>query len=218
MSSSLVKTHSLPTACSNCRRAPAQSRLPTPGGIAIDYSLLAAGGEPSTRVLWVRILTILRRDVQYLFGGDKCRLSMSRIPPMDLRHLRAFVAAAEERSFTKASQRLHISRPPLSRYIRQLEDELDLTLFVRSRNGVELTAEGRVLFEKALSLLRRLRELQAFFLPQRQNREQEDDSPFYCARKSPVAGPPVRGIRLAGRQSSKGRLAARIGERSGESA
>jgi DNA-binding transcriptional LysR family regulator len=70
---------------------------------------------------------------------------------MDLRHLRAFVAVAEESSFTRAARRLHLSQPPLSRHVRQLEDELGVTLFVRRRDGIELTAEGRVLLEKARS-------------------------------------------------------------------
>jgi DNA-binding transcriptional LysR family regulator len=56
---------------------------------------------------------------------------------------------AEERSFTKAAQRLHLSQPPLSRHVRQLEDELGVTLFVRHRDGIELTGEGRLLLEKA---------------------------------------------------------------------
>lgn len=68
---------------------------------------------------------------------------------MDLRHISAFVAVAEERSFTRASRRLHISQPPLSRHVRQLEEELGVVLFVRRRDGIELTAEGRVLLEKA---------------------------------------------------------------------
>ena len=68
---------------------------------------------------------------------------------MDFRHLRAFVTVAEERSFTKASQRLHLSQPPLTRQIRQLEDELGVTLFVRRRTGIEVTPEGRCLLEKA---------------------------------------------------------------------
>jgi DNA-binding transcriptional LysR family regulator len=68
---------------------------------------------------------------------------------VDLRHLRAFVAVAEESSFTKAARRLHLSQPPLSRQIRQLEGELGVTLFVRHRDRIELTSEGRVLLEKA---------------------------------------------------------------------
>ena len=68
---------------------------------------------------------------------------------MDFRHLRAFIAVAEESSVTKAAARLHISQPPLSRHIRQLEEELGITLFLRHRQGVKLTEEGHSLLEKA---------------------------------------------------------------------
>lgn len=68
---------------------------------------------------------------------------------MDFRHLRAFIAVAEESSVTKAAARLHISQPPLSRHIRQLEEELGITLFVRHRQGVRLTEAGTGLLEKA---------------------------------------------------------------------
>jgi len=68
---------------------------------------------------------------------------------MDFRHLRAFIAVAEESSVTKAAARLHISQPPLSRHIRQLEEELGMTLFVRHRQGVRLTDAGAALLEKA---------------------------------------------------------------------
>ncbi len=61
---------------------------------------------------------------------------------MDFRHLRAFITVAEESSVTKAAERLHISQPPLSRHIKQLEDELGITLFVRHRQGVTLTDAG----------------------------------------------------------------------------
>jgi len=68
---------------------------------------------------------------------------------MDFRHIRAFIAVADALSVTKAAERLHISQPPLSRHIHQLEEELGLTLFLRHRHGVTLTEEGRRLLEKA---------------------------------------------------------------------
>jgi DNA-binding transcriptional LysR family regulator len=72
---------------------------------------------------------------------------------MDLRHLRAFVAVAESRSFSKAARRLHLSQPPLSRHIRQLEEEIGVKLFMRTTSGVELTREGVLLLEKARIVL-----------------------------------------------------------------
>lgn len=71
---------------------------------------------------------------------------------MDLRHLNAFLAVAEELSVTRAAARLHMSQPPLSRAIRQLEEELGVTLFVRHRHGVTLTDQGRQLLDAARRL------------------------------------------------------------------
>jgi DNA-binding transcriptional LysR family regulator len=71
---------------------------------------------------------------------------------MDFRHIKAFIAVADALSVTKAAERLHISQPPLSRHIHQLEEELGLTLFLRHRHGVTLTDDGRRLLEQARAL------------------------------------------------------------------
>jgi DNA-binding transcriptional LysR family regulator len=63
---------------------------------------------------------------------------------MELRHLRCFIAVAEEGSFTLAAdKRLYTTQPSLSRQIRALEDEVGTRLITRGAHGIELTAAGR---------------------------------------------------------------------------
>jgi DNA-binding transcriptional LysR family regulator len=71
---------------------------------------------------------------------------------MNLRHVRAFVVVAEELSFTNAARRLHISQPPLSRQIQQLEREVGAKLFIRRPQRIELTDRGTLLLEEARRL------------------------------------------------------------------
>src|SRR2546421_10364896 len=94
---------------------------------------------------WWRGPSILCRLVSYLGGMGHA---------MELRHLRYFVAVAEEGSLTVAAERrLHTAQPSLSRQIRDLEDEGGAQLLIRGARGIELTAAGRVFLDHARLVL-----------------------------------------------------------------
>src|SRR5262245_31943323 len=110
-------------------------------GTAIVVSLSAKGFARYARLTSARLsnTSLVPRYTELIYNA----------PPMDLRRVKAFIAVAETLSVTKAAERLHISQPPLSRHIHQLEEELGVMLFVRHRYGVTLTDAGQRLLEKA---------------------------------------------------------------------
>lgn len=74
---------------------------------------------------------------------------------MELRHLKYFIAAAEELNLSRAAIGLYISQPALSRQIKSLEDELKVSLFIRQSDGLKLTDAGKMFLEQAKDILNR---------------------------------------------------------------
>jgi LysR family nitrogen assimilation transcriptional regulator len=84
---------------------------------------------------------------------------------VDLRQLNALIAVAETGSVTRAAEILHLVQPAVSRQIRLLEDELEAPLFERTKQGMVLTADGRVLLEYARRAMRELERARAEIRP-----------------------------------------------------
>lgn len=76
---------------------------------------------------------------------------------IDLKQLKYFLAVAEEKSFSRAAERLHISQPPLSQQIMKLESELGVKLFARTTRTFELTVAGKALMGEASDMLAKMR-------------------------------------------------------------
>ena len=72
---------------------------------------------------------------------------------IELKHLRSFVAVAQERNFTRAAERLHLAQPALSVHIRQLEERMGVQLVERTTRRVALTPAGEALLERSRALL-----------------------------------------------------------------
>jgi DNA-binding transcriptional LysR family regulator len=92
---------------------------------------------------------------------------------VELRHLRYFIAVAERLSFSRAAEHLHVTVPPLSRAIRELEQEMGAQLFVRDRRRVVLTDAGRVLLLEGKALA-----AQAARMPRTVSLAQKGDTGF----------------------------------------
>ncbi len=85
--------------------------------------------------------------------NDQDRVRMNEI---ELRHLRYFIAVAEELHFSRAAERLHIAQPPLSQQIRQLEEWIGHPLFLRTSRSVRLTPAGKELLLRVSQTMRKL--------------------------------------------------------------
>jgi DNA-binding transcriptional LysR family regulator len=117
---------------------------------------------------------------------------------MELRHLRYFIAVAEEGHITRAAERLGMQQPPLSRQIKAIEQEMDVQLFRRKARGVELTDAGRAFLDDARGMLGHLDE--AFDTARRTARGEQGRISVGCTNAAafhPLAARVIREFRQA---------------------
>ncbi|MCC5840679.1 MAG: LysR family transcriptional regulator [Opitutales bacterium] len=110
----------------------------------------------------MRSLAYLKKGIRgNTFWLDRVYLCGIVDPIVELRHLRYFVAVAEVENVTLAAQRLHVSQPPLSRQIHQLEEEVGCALFERTGKSLRLTPAGEVFAREAKAILAKVGEAAA---------------------------------------------------------
>jgi DNA-binding transcriptional LysR family regulator len=114
---------------------------------------------------------------------------------MGIRHLKAFLAVFEERNITLAAQRLFISQPTLSVTIRQLEEEMGATLFVRQPRGVDVSDEARVLYPQARRMVAEADALSRLF------RGREDRMPLTLGIEGDIADSQIEAFVRMARQA-----------------
>jgi len=99
---------------------------------------------------WMKLLV---KKSTLCYGNENRNRELEGIKNMELRLLRYFLTVAKEQSFTKAAEQLHITQPTLSRQMAAFEEELGVTLFIRSGKKISLTEEGILLKRRALEIL-----------------------------------------------------------------
>src|ERR1700726_4744817 len=127
-------------------------RILLPYRQSMEWDPLAAGfrDRNQSQVLSLSAHVVSSRAREKDFVSWRACLRDMEEGPMELRHLRYFIAVAEEGSLTLAAEkRLHTAQPSLSRQIRDLEYEVGVQLMIRSVHGIELTAAGRAFLDHA---------------------------------------------------------------------